>query len=210
MSSNRAWVQVTFVLSVLPVSMRKCSLPSRLPSSARLQCTCDWLACPLSGLLSPELHCFLPPSLWSVTGNRGAVGDSFSLSCAQFFELLALTATVSCHCTWNGPTLSWIIPSAVGPMIPLSIVYLMTFFLYIYILLALLCVWMFTCLYVWALHACLLPLEARRESEVSGTGVTDCYEPPCWCWRPNLDVCKSSQWSQALPHLSSPWKQTAV
>lgn len=108
MSSNRAWVQVKFVLSVLPVSMRKCSLPSQPPSSARLQCACDW-PCPLSGLLSPELHCFLPPSLWSVTGNRGAVGDSFF----TFLCSVLWAAGIDSHCLlslylkWSYPELDY-------------------------------------------------------------------------------------------------------
>lgn len=94
-------------------------------------------------------------------------------SCWWLFFPLFVLSSLSCrHWQPLSPvsfTLSWIIPStsAVEPMItPLSLVYLMTF-IYIF---KNFCV--FEYMYMCALHACLLPLEARRETEVSGTGVT--------------------------------------
>lgn len=88
--------------------MKKCSSPSQPPSSARVQCACEW-PCPLSGLLSPELYCFLPPSLWSVTGNRGAVGDSsFTFLCSVLWAV-----GIDSHCLlslclkWSYPELDY-------------------------------------------------------------------------------------------------------
>jgi hypothetical protein len=43
----------------------------------------------------------------------------------------------------------------------------------------------FACMYVCALHVCLVPLEANREQKISRTGVMGDYELPCGCWEPS-------------------------
>ena len=61
---------------------------------------------------------------------------------------------------------------------------------------------------MFCLHSCLgptcmqLPHRPKEVLRPPGPGVTDCSEPPGWCWRPSLGPLKNRGCSQLLPHLS--------
>ena len=47
----------------------------------------------------------------------------------------------------------------------------------------------FGCMYVCALHVCLVPLVAKIGCKsLPGNGVIDNYEPPCRCWKSKLGL----------------------
>lgn len=59
-------------------------------------------------------------------------------------------------------------------------------------------------MYVYALHANLVPAEAKREYWIPGTGGRDSCEAPVASGEWTKVLCKSSQGSEAQGHLSSP------
>lgn len=51
----------------------------------------------------------------------------------------------------------------------------------------------FTCIDECASCICLMPVEVCSQHWVPRTGVMDSYEPPCGCWKLNLDPVLEQQ-----------------